>query len=272
MPHSCTPASRLLFVCCAVLGWTRAPAAVAAASPGTVSAVAPAAASAAAWFSCFDVAAAAVPASAVSSARSMLRERRCKWRALAIVAQREAAQTELEREKALRKSAAMEAELLLPEAAQVARDERFVGGLIILAAYYGNVAAALASNPTSCDLSKLGTQPAVTETAVGDTTVPPPWLDVRVALQYAVANSILRLPARSKHTLRGFAPMQASLSNVIIHATAADPDAAIPPTDCACVSLPLPSQPQCQLWVRYQRGAEVKTVCIGDDEALLLSP
>ena len=68
------------------------------------------------------------------------------------------------------------------------------------------------------------------------------WLDVRIALQFAVADSSLELPARSKRTLRGFAPIAPAAGGA--------------------------SAFQCELWVRYQLGVEVRTVRVDDLEPL----
>ena len=81
------------------------------------------------------MAAAAIRASAVSTARHLVRRRCCKVRMAAAAAQKKVEQTQLQREETLRQSAAVEAKLLLPEAVRVAREELAVGGLLILAAF-----------------------------------------------------------------------------------------------------------------------------------------
>ena len=78
---------------------------------------------------------------------------------------------------------------------------------------------------------------------------------MRIALQFAVADSSLELPARSKRTLRGFANCFAPLAPLAPLAPRA------PAAGGAAAS-------QCELWVRYQLGVEVRTVRIGDLEPL----
>ena len=81
---------------------------------------------------------------------------------------------------------------------------------------------------------------------------------MRIALQFAVADSSLELPARSKRTLRGFANCFAPLAPLAPLAPRA------PPAPAAGGA----AAPQCELWVRYQLGVEVRTVRIGDLEPL----
>ena len=75
-------------------------------------------------------------------------------------------------------------------------------------------------------------------------------MDVRIPLQFAVIDSALELPPRSKRSLRGFTAIRATPAG---GATAGSAQlAAFEP----------------RLWVRYQLGVEVRTVVVGDEEPL----
>ena len=101
-----------------------------------------------------------------------------------------------------------------------ASEERAAGGLLILAAYYGDVDAALSGSD-----SGVGTA----------------WLDVRIALQFAVRASRLRLPPGSKTRLRGFAPV-----------------------------VPREDGSEAELWVRYAVGADEHVARIAELDSLEL--
>ena len=80
-----------------------------------------------------------------------------------------------------------------------ALEERACGGLLIREAYYGDVAAARAAAADGGG----GDGDESDEGGSGGRG-----LDVRIALQHAVVDSALRLPAASKAGLRGFAPVE----------------------------------------------------------------
>ena len=124
-----------------------------------------------------------------------------------------------------RRLAAAEARLISREAAQRALEERACGGLLIREAYYGDVAAARAAAADGGG----GDGDESDEGGSGGR-----WLDVRIALQHAVVDSALRLPAASKAGLRGFAPVEGDaprlwiayeLAGVACEAEAADAEA-----------------------------------------------
>ena len=89
------------------------------------------------------------------------------------------------------------------------------------------------------------------------------WLDVRVPMQYAVADSMLRLPAQSKAAVRGFSsappPPAAPLSN--------DDDSSARGSGSSGGA-----RKSVRLWVRYRLADEIRTACVGDEEALQLGP
>ena len=163
-----------------------------------------------------------------------------------------------------RAAAVAEARLMAREAAQRAQAEVQCGGLLVLAAFYGDVTAALQAveggeargggGGGATDGGATGSGAAGSATGGGGADGEQcggdgaggggeeAWLDVRIALQFAVTDSSLELPARSKCTLRGFAPIAPVAAGV--------------------------SAFQCELWVRYQLGVEVRTVRVDDLEPL----
>ena len=208
-----------------------------------------------------------------------------------------------------RKSRAAEARLLEKDAAQRAREEaERANGLVILAAAYGDVAAFLAhhtaasgdggggaasagaSNATVGDdgwwsVAASGEGAVSGEGGASGEGLVACWLDVRIPLQYAVADSTLTLPASSKASVRGFSPPPA---HAAVAAAAAAADCAPTPAAASLPSLPGAggggavgeAAPQrttseqnrkgCRLWVRYRVGNEVRTVEVADDEPLHL--
>jgi hypothetical protein len=142
-------------------------------------------------------------------------------------------------------AAAVEARLLLHEAAQRAREERECGGLLLLAAYYGDVDLALRQAAET----DAGRQPAGQGEGAAPHAGAPAWVDVRIALQFAVADSQLKLPAGSKQHLRGFAPV-----------------ARAPPASRGAAS------PSPRLWIRYELGGEARTLLVDDEEEVHIGP
>ena len=173
-------------------------------------------------------------------------------------------QTEAQRAHAARRAAATEARLLERDAAARAREEDERGGLLILAATYGDTTGFLSATsggrPPSGSGGRAGEQAGELAGCEhgDDGWVHGPgggcWLDVRVPLQYLVVESTLRLPAGSKRRLRGF--------------SAPPPPAAPPP--CATDAPLADAVAMCRLWVRYRLGNEIRTVCVDDSEAVQL--
>ena len=69
---------------------------------------------------------------------------------------------------------------------------------------------------------------------------------MRVALQFAVSRSGLRLPAGSKAGLRGFATVRPAPLTADGH------------------------RAPCELWLRYEIAGEVRTLCVEDAAPVLL--
>ena len=186
---------------------------------------------------------------------------------------------------AARRAAFAEARLLTREAASRAREEALRGGLIILGAVYGDVEAALQAAETtgvgrytpsgtaSTAAGSGGTRSEheIDEAANGGAAAAEEgddgwlvdrlgrrWLDVRVPLQFAVSEGVLRLPPMSKATLRGFSAPPAADDHA---------DGDVPPR-----REEVTAASGCQLWVRYQIGAEIRTRRVEDGEALQLGP
>jgi hypothetical protein len=73
-----------------------------------------------------------------------------------------------------------------------------------------------------------------------------------------VSEGVLRLPPMSKATLRGFSAPPAADDHA---------DGDVPPRREAATAAS-----GCQLWIRYQIGAEIRTRRVEDGEALQLGP
>eukprot|EP00965_Chrysotila_dentata_P193103 6175550-Pleurochrysis_carterae.AAC.5 len=91
------------------------------------------------------------------------------------------------------------------------------------------------------------------------------WLDVRVPLQYAVVDSALSLPARSKYSLRGFARLAYHAPDAF-GATTGGASASGGVTGAADAT----TRVRCQLWIRYQLASNVYTICVNDDDSVKL--
>ena len=186
---------------------------------------------------------------------------------------------------AARRAAFAEARLLTREAASRAREEALRGGLVILGAVYGDVEAALQAAETTGVGRYTPSGTASTAAGGGGTrsehetdeaanggaaaaeegedgwladSLGRRWLDVRVPLQFAVSEGVLRLPPMSKATLRGFSAPPAADDHA---------DGDVPPRREAATAAS-----GCQLWIRYQIGAEIRTRRVEDGEALQLGP
>ncbi len=165
--------------------------------------------------------AAAAPSAVLIAARRLLIEpRKARARLRASADADHAAEAARAGDEAARLEAEAEARMLESEAATRAAEERAAGGLLILAAYYGDVDAALSGS----------------DSGAGTT-----WLDVRIALQFAVRASRLRLPPGSKTRLRGFAPV-----------------------------VPREDGIEAELWVRYAVGADEHVARIAELDSLEL--
>ena len=183
-----------------------------------------------------------------------------------------------------RRSAAAEARLLEREAAARAREEMTNGGLVILAAAYGDIDAFLeyveAVKSEAGDGGVHLRDDGWMVGAGGEC-----WLDVRVPLQYAVADSTLRMPSGSKSSFRGFSPPPSAAAvagAVCARGSASEVDSEPAVVD---VTSPPPATPTTtttalggrstrasRLWVRYRVGDEIRTANVADDEALQLGP
>ena len=168
-----------------------------------------------------------------------------------------------------------------------AREEAARGGLVILAAIYGDVdrvleapeearaaadAAAAAEDADSGSAGGYGgwvrmppREGQVADGASGEPAGSGWWLDVRVALQYAVAGGMLKLGSRSKSAIHGFSPppQLATAEGAATGSAAAGTRTGAPGRVAGG---------PCKLWVRYRIGDEVRTACVKDEEALQLGP
>ena len=202
---------------------------------------------------------------------------------------REVAQAERDNEAELRRLAAVEAKLLVREAAAKAREEEGKGGLVILNAIYGDVDKALReadARSAANGRGRAGTAASSPREAEGDEPLPDDdgwvrageggaWLDVRVQLQYAVVDSMLRLPPKSKSALRGFSAQPLvrvdGPSNDDRLSSEAEVTGATAGDSVAREGRSIETGP-CRLWVRYRIGSEIRTACVDDSEALQLGP
>ena len=253
-------------------------------------------------------------------------------------ASREETRRQLEAEAAeaeARRAAAAEARLLEQEAAKSAREEAARGGLVILAAAYGDIDAFLAHAEAARSGRPRGGASAsasASATAASDgrggeggggeggggeggggeggeggeggailgedgwwvDALGSCWLDVRIALQYAVTptenGSMLTMPPTSKAAFRGFSQPPSSTALATAAAAAADgidadagasssgsrdPTSPQPPAQTTTTTASGPaagSGRSCRLWVRYRVGDEIRTANVADDEAVQLGP
>ena len=180
----------------------------------------------------------------------------------------------------IRRAAELDTQLLLCDAVLRAEEEEARGGLVIIAAFYGDVQAAVDSygaREAAC-LDASGGGSASGRVDRTDSLVSPQhgvgWLDVSVPLQYAVVESSLVLPPKSKQALRGFA----------------DPATTIPPpldeedgvgghSSPGMQSLERGASPVIQtadgvqapqLWVRYKLAGQEHTVLLADEQPLAI--
>ena len=185
-----------------------------------------------------------------------------------------------------RRAAAAEARLLEKEAAGRAREEMAKSGLLILAAVYGDTDAFLEhcskdssgsgdDDPTLLEAYEDGSgwvrsaSSGEASASSSSSSTSGYWLDVRIPLQYSVVDSTLILPGeQSKSRYRGFSrPPPPPEPAPPARLAAGEDDDAPPPTVEAT-----PPQQACKLWVRYRLADEIRTVCVGDEDAVQLGP
>ncbi|KAL1495794.1 hypothetical protein AB1Y20_016655 [Prymnesium parvum] len=134
------------------------------------------------------------------------------------------------------RQAELDAQLLHRDATHRAHEESSRAGLVVVAAFYGDVQAAVEAYTSAGERAREGSA----------WSCGPGWIDVRVPLQYIVSDSKLRLPAKSKRCLRGFAdPLAAEASKQTAEQA---------------------SRPPCQLWIRYELRREMHTLVVSDED------
>ena len=209
---------------------------------------------------------AAAPAAALAAARRFLveplRARRKRKQARREAAEAKAAEAKAEES---RRQALAERRLLERDAAARAAEEERAGGLVVLAAYYGDVDAALdaaARGEAEGDEAEADGGEAGTEAARRRG-----WVDVKVPLQFVVSSGELRLPPRSKRHLRGFAAPWPE------HAAPAEPpdtlrEALRTASRAAAPAAGAPPGRVCELWLRFRLGSEIRTARLADEAPL----